>query len=128
MCRLFPELADTRIAHSWYGRVACSFDDLAHTGTHEGVHYAMGYCGSGVSMASYLGMRMGQRVAGRREGRTAFDDLPFPTRPFYRGTPWFLPPIVAWYRWRDRLEFRRHAAGGPGRRGDHDGPASMTSP
>jgi len=101
MCRIFPELSGTRISHSWMGTVAYTFDELAHTGTHDGVHYAMGYCGSGVSMASYLGMRMGQKVLGLAEGRTALDDLPFPTRPFYTGRPWFLPAAVAWYRWRD---------------------------
>ncbi|MEM7221793.1 MAG: FAD-binding oxidoreductase [Pseudomonadota bacterium] len=100
----FPELAEVGLSHSWAGTVAYSFDQIAHCGTHEGIHYAMGYCGSGVSMASYLGMRMGLRVLGRAEGRSAFDDLPFPTRPLYSGTPWFLPAVVAWYRWRDRLE------------------------
>lgn len=109
MCRIFPELADVKISHSWMGTVAYSFDDLAHTGVHDGIHFAMGYCGSGVSMASYLGMRIGQTVLGRVAGKTAFDGLPFPTRPFYNGLPWFLPSVVAWYRWRDRLEFQRHA-------------------
>lgn len=107
MCRIFPELLGYRIAHSWMGAVAYTFDELAHTGVHDGVHYAMGYCGSGVSMASYLGMRTGQKVLGRAEGCTAFDDLPFPTRPLYAGKPWFLPPVVAWYRWRDRLQYER---------------------
>lgn len=107
MCRIFPELEQYRISHSWMGTVAYTFDEIAHTGIHEGVHYAMGYCGSGVSMASYLGMRAGQKVLGKAEGRTAFDELPFPTRPLYTGKPWFLPPLVAYYRWRDR---RQHEA------------------
>lgn len=101
MVRIFPELAGTRVSHSWLGFVAYSFDELVHTGVHDGMHYAMGYCGSGVSMASYLGMRVGQRVLGSKEGATAFDDLPFPTRPLYAGKPWFLPAAVAWYRWKD---------------------------
>jgi hypothetical protein len=63
----------------------------------------MGYCGSGVGMAGYLGMRIGQQVLGRNEGATAFDGLEFPTRPFYRGNPWFLAPAIAYYRWRDRI-------------------------
>ncbi|QYX55710.1 FAD-binding oxidoreductase [Roseovarius sp. SCSIO 43702] len=109
MCALFPELRDTRISHSWLGHVAYTFDELMHVGQRDGVHYAMGYCGTGVSMASYLGMRMGQKVLGAPEGRTAFDDLPFPTRPFYTGNPWFLPPMVAWYRWRDRMQQNRKA-------------------
>jgi glycine/D-amino acid oxidase-like deaminating enzyme len=107
MCRIFPELRDTKITHSWMGTVAYTFDELAHTGIHDGVHYAMGYCGSGVSMASYLGMRIGQRVLGLKEGHTAFDDLRFQTRPLYRGKPWFLPAAVAWYRWRDRKQYER---------------------
>lgn len=110
MCRIFPELTDTRISHSWMGTVAYTFDELAHTGTHEGMYFAMGYCGSGVSMASYLGMRMGQKVLRLTEGRTAFDDLPFPTRPFYTGRPWFLPAAVAWYRWNDTRQRERALA------------------
>ena len=112
MCRIFPDLRGTRITHSWMGTVAYTFDELAHVGTHQGVHYAMGYCGSGVSMASYLGMRLGQKVLGLQEGQTAFDGLPFPTRPLYTGTPWFLPPVVAWYRWRDRVQYNRARAPG----------------
>jgi len=107
MCRIFPELSDYQISHSWSGNVAYTFDELAHIGRHKGIHYSMGYCGSGVSMASYLGMRVGQKVLGRTEGQTAFDNLPFSTRPFYRGNPWFLPTVVAWYRWRDKMQCRR---------------------
>lgn len=107
MCRIFPELRDYGISHSWMGTVAYTFDELAHTGVHDGIHYAMGYCGSGVSMASYLGMRAGQKVLGLAEGVTALDNLSFPTRPLYTGKPWFLPPMVAWYRWRDRQQYER---------------------
>lgn len=103
LVRLFPELAKVGISHSWNGFVAYTFDTLAHIGRHEGVHYAMGYCGSGVSMASYLGTRIGQQVLGRPEGKTALDAVRFPTRPLYRGTPWFLGPTVAFYRLRDNL-------------------------
>ena len=107
MLRIFPQLAGVKIARSWMGTVAYTFDQLPHCGVHEGMHYAMGYCGSGVSLSGYLGMRMGQRLLGLAEGRTALDDLPFPTRPFYRGRPWFLPAAIAWYGMRDRWEMRR---------------------
>ena len=109
MCRIFPELTGFKVSHSWSGTVAYTFDELAHTGVHNGVHYAMGYCGSGVSMASYLGMKLGQKILGKKEGQTAFDDLKFPTRPFYKGTPWFLPAAVAWYRWQDRQQYKSAA-------------------
>ncbi len=110
MCRIFPELGEYRISHAWHGTVAYSFDELAHTGVHDGIHYAMGYCGSGVSMAGYLGMRLGQKVLGMKQGQTAFDGLQFPTRPLYTGKPWFLPAAVAWYRWQDRRQHRKAAA------------------
>ncbi|MGH7101805.1 MAG: NAD(P)/FAD-dependent oxidoreductase [Acetobacteraceae bacterium] len=102
MIRIFPELAKIRISHSWFGFIAYTFDELMHVGARDGLHYAMGYCGSGVGMAGYLGMRVGQQVLGRPEGATAFDDMPFQTRPFYGGNPWFLAPSVMYYRWRDR--------------------------
>jgi glycine/D-amino acid oxidase-like deaminating enzyme len=101
LARIFPELAGTRISHSWVGFVAYTFDTLAHVGRHDGVYYAMGYCGSGVSVASYLGMRIGQQVLGLEEGKTGFDGLPFETRPFYTGDPWFLAASLLWYRWLD---------------------------
>ena len=107
MCRIFPELRGYRISHSWMGTVAYTFDELPHVGVHEGIYYAMGYCGSGVSLSSYLGMRLGQQVLGLAEGATGFDGLPFPTRPLYTGKPWFLPAAVAWYRWRDRRQYER---------------------
>jgi glycine/D-amino acid oxidase-like deaminating enzyme len=110
LCRIFPELRDYGVSHSWMGKVAYTFDELAHTGVHDGMHYAMGYCGSGVSMASYLGKRSGQKVLGLTDGQTAFDGLPHPTRPFYRGNPWFLPATVAWYRRRDRRQYERAGA------------------
>jgi glycine/D-amino acid oxidase-like deaminating enzyme len=103
LAQVFPELASVRVSHSWLGFVAYTFDTLMHIGERDGMHYAMGYCGSGVAMASYLGMRMGQQIMGQAEGRTGFDDLPFPSRPLYTGRPWFLGASVMYYRFRDRL-------------------------
>lgn len=112
MCDIFPDLRAYGVTHSWGGTVAFSFDEMPHTGTHDGVHYAMGYCGSGVALSSYLGMRTGQRVLGLAEGRTVLDGLTYPTRPLYYGKPWFLPAAVAWYRWRDDIALRKARAGG----------------
>ncbi len=103
LVRIFPELTGKRISHSWCGFVAYTFDELMHVGCHDGLHYAMGYCGAGVGMASYCGMRIGQQVLGLKEGRTAFDGLSFETRPLYFGKPWFLAPSLIYYRMRDRL-------------------------
>ena len=103
LVKIFPELQNTRISHSWVGFVAYTFDTMMHVGRRDNMYYAMGYCGSGVGMASYLGMRLGLQVLQNPEGKTAFDELPFPTRPLYNGNPWFLGASVAWYRFRDSL-------------------------
>ena len=104
MTRIFPELAQTRVSHSWMGFVAYTFDTLPHLGRQQdGIHYCMGYCGSGISLASYFGTRIGQQILGRHEGATALDGLMFQTRPLYSGDPWFLAPSIAYYKLRDRL-------------------------
>ena len=102
MVRLFPELAATRISHSWTGYIGYTFDHMPHLGRHDGIYYSMGYCGSGVSLASYCGARIGQQLLGLAEGGTALDGLRFRTRPFYNGNPWFLAPMILYYRWHDR--------------------------
>ena len=49
-------LKGVRIEYAWKGNVAFTFDLLPHLGRHHnGMHYAMGFCGHGVAMASYLG-------------------------------------------------------------------------
>jgi hypothetical protein len=37
-------------------------------------------------------------MMGLAQGRTALDNLPFPSRPYYFGVPWFLAPSVLAYR------------------------------
>ena len=104
MLDVFPALENTRITHSWSGLVAYAFDHVPHLGQHDGLWYAMGYCGSGVARASYFGTKLGQKMLGNtEEGATAFDDLPLETKPLYTGNPWFMSPIIQWHRMLDRL-------------------------
>lgn len=109
LVRLFPSLRDVKITHSWVGFVAYTFDSLMHCGEQQGVHYAMGYCGSGVGMAGYLGMRSGQQIATKLGARASveslqsFEQIPFTTRPLYSGKPWFLAPSIMTYRVIDRM-------------------------
>jgi glycine/D-amino acid oxidase-like deaminating enzyme len=103
MVALFPQLAQTRLSHSWAGFVAYTFDTMPHLGQRDGIWYAMGYCGAGVALAGYFGMRVGQQMLGLKEGRTALDGMTFQTRSLYNGKPWFLGPALAWKRTLDRL-------------------------
>ena len=106
--RVFPDLTELKISHSWMGYVSYTFDHLPHTGSEDGLYYSMGYCGSGIALSSYLGMKLGKKVIGDNDGATAFDSLKFPTRPFYNGRPWFLPAVVELYKFRDSREMTRY--------------------
>jgi glycine/D-amino acid oxidase-like deaminating enzyme len=103
MTRIFPQLAGVGVTHAWAGWVGYTFDTMPHVGSQDGLYYSMGYCGQGIPMSILLGRRVGAQLAERPEGRTALDDLPFPTRFFYQGTPWFLAPSIFFYRLLDRL-------------------------
>jgi len=102
MEEVFPELAGATIEYAWSGKVAFPVDHLPHAGRLGGVHYSMGYCGHGVALATYLGGRMGEVLAGVGEipelGTSRFRAIPF-----YNGVPWFLPLVGGYYRVRDRL-------------------------
>lgn len=109
MLGVFPQLKGVRISHAWTGNVAFTFDRVPHMGDRDGVHYAMGCNGSGVVMMSHLGHRTALKILGRTNRPSAFDGLPFETRPLYYGQPWFLPAVGAWYRFRDWVDRRRAA-------------------
>jgi hypothetical protein len=42
-------------------------------------------------------------MVGMPEGRTALDELAFPSRPYYFGMPWFLAPSVFAFRTLDAV-------------------------
>ena len=102
LTKIFPQLSEKKISNSWMGFVGFTFDHMPHTGNNDGIHYAMGYCGSGVSLSSYFGTKLGQRISGLSQGNTVLTELEFQTRPFYSGNPWFLAPSILYYRLLDR--------------------------
>lgn len=104
MITVWPELAQYRVTHSWMGNVAFTFDFLPHLGLHDGMHYALGCQGGGVAMQTWLGTQAALKIAGASNRPSAFDGLPFPTKPFYSGNPWFLGGVLAWYRFRDAID------------------------
>jgi len=101
MLSLFPDLWDVELTHSWSGWVAFTRSLLPAIGVRDGIHYAMGYNGSGVAMAPYLGHRIAHKLLDDAEGRTAFDDLPFRTWPLHGVLPFARPLAGAWHRFKD---------------------------
>jgi glycine/D-amino acid oxidase-like deaminating enzyme len=104
-----PQAADLRIDFAWGGKVGFTFDRLPHLGEHDGIHYALGYCGSGLALGTTFGLTIAERIgAGTETGRhtSPFEEIPFGGAPFapwiYRGKPWFLPLAGEWFRLADR--------------------------
>ena len=108
MCEVFPDLHDIKIINAWSGYMAFTFDFLPKVGEHDGLHYAIA-CngGSGIVMMSWLGRKAAWNILGTANRGSAFEGLPFKTQPFYSGTPWFVPILGSWYRFRDWLDLRQ---------------------
>jgi glycine/D-amino acid oxidase-like deaminating enzyme len=99
---IYPELADVAFTHSWTGKLGVTFDLMPHIGHIDGMWYALGYGGHGVGIGTYLGTEVGRRISGDLD-RSPFEEIPHPTRPYYRSHPWFLPAAARWYRLLDAV-------------------------
>ena len=64
MVRLHPQLRGVRVAYTWGGNVAFTYDRMPHVGRADNVAYAVGCCGSGVAIMPWLGRRVAEWVGG----------------------------------------------------------------
>ncbi len=104
LLKTFPALGDIPVTHAWEGRIGYTYDEVPHLGrTKDGVHFAIGYCGTGVSRSTYFGHKVALQLIGSAEGRTAFDDLAFPPFPLQPVAAQAVPVVETWYRIRDAL-------------------------
>jgi len=105
LVRVFPQLEAAAIEYAWGGRLGFCFDRLPHFGRLEGLHYALGYAGHGVALATHLGQLAARMLAGEPITHP-LAELEFPTAPLglYRGRPWFLPLAGAWYKLLDWIQ------------------------
>jgi len=100
MLEVFPQLRGVRVEYAWSGNVDFTRDMLPHAGLLDGMHYAIGYGGHGIALATYLGTRVGECLLGK-QADTPFHDLRFSPIPLYNGRPWFLPLAALYYKWKD---------------------------
>jgi glycine/D-amino acid oxidase-like deaminating enzyme len=96
---IHPQLKNVKVEYAWGGTLDFTFDIMPHAGEFDGVHYALGYAGHGVAMATYLGQLMAEKLSGG-ENRNPFAGIPFPGAPLglYNGQPWFLPFAGAYHK------------------------------
>ncbi len=113
LCQIWPDLEGVKLSHVWTGNTGYSFGHMPSVGVHDGLHFAMGYSGSGTVMAPYLGAKAALSALGAAGSETAYSRIQLAGRWFHRGgTPTFLTPADIWYRaWVDRREARLWKSG-----------------
>ncbi len=105
LLRVFPDLGRVGVSHVWDGTMGYTYDELPHLGRNrDGIHFAAGYCGTGVSRATYFGHKIALQMCDDPEGGTAFDDVSFPTFPMRDVAQFAVPFAERWYRFRDAIE------------------------
>jgi glycine/D-amino acid oxidase-like deaminating enzyme len=101
MIEIHPQLAGVQVEHAWGGQVGFTIDRMPHIGRVDGITYALGYCGTGVAMSTYFGQLAADWIAGGE--LPSCWQHPFPSVPFYREKPWFLPAVGLYYAALDRF-------------------------
>ncbi|MBP0439965.1 NAD(P)/FAD-dependent oxidoreductase [Tianweitania sediminis] len=100
--QVLPGLPMVKASHGWEGNVGFTLDRIPHMGVRDGIHYVTGCNGSGIVMASYLGMRAARLVCDIDEP-SSFTGNAFKALPFYSGKAWFMPVISASMGLNDKL-------------------------
>jgi len=108
MTRLLPELAPLKITHCWGGMTAFPLDLVPHIGRHDGVHYAVGFCGVGMTIGGWLGNRLAKKILGlpAEEHETPFDALPLRRQPFPGCLGGYTAAGLAWINLKDSWDTR----------------------
>lgn len=104
MVRVLPALDGVGITHGWSGYVGMTRDQFPHIGVLDGVHYAMGYSGTGVTRAIYFGRKIALKVLGDKKGDTHFDALPFEDHGFVSRLPFTAHTYIRWMHLRDLID------------------------
>lgn len=101
MLAIHPQLAGVAVEYAWTGHVAMTLDRLPHVGTSGGAWYATGCNGTGVSLNSWLGARLGKVVTGQ-EPPPAFAELTHSPIPFKALSASYLPLVGRYLVRQDR--------------------------
>ena len=102
LIEIFPQLKDIPLTHSWTGKLGVSFDQMPHIGVLNGIHYAYGYSGHGISIGSFLGKEVGELMAGKRKS-SPFLEIRHPRTVFASLDPIYLPFVSTYFKIKDRL-------------------------
>jgi gamma-glutamylputrescine oxidase len=104
MVRQFPELEGIAVTHRWSGLVAMTLDSIPHVGRlDDRMIYALGYNGTGVAMASYVGKHVAALAAGERIDLGLLTSQPLHAVPFYPIREPAVRLVAGWYQFLDAI-------------------------
>ncbi|WP_372801521.1 NAD(P)/FAD-dependent oxidoreductase [Paracoccus seriniphilus] len=104
LLRQFPQLEGQEITHRWSGLVAMTMDSLPHVGRlDDRLVYAMGYNGTGVAMASYMGRHVAATVLNQPDDAGLITGLGLRNVPFYPAREIGVRLVAGWYQALDAL-------------------------
>src|ERR1700722_10015567 len=105
MLRIFPTLADVRVAHAWGGYLDITMNRAPDFGRlAPNVFYCQGFSGHGMSLTALAGKLVAEAIAGTAERFDVFARIPhrdFPGGRLFRRTS--LMAAMMYYRLRDLL-------------------------
>ncbi|WOS66052.1 NAD(P)/FAD-dependent oxidoreductase [Sinorhizobium fredii] len=104
MVRQFPELRDVAVTHRWSGLVAMTLDSIPHAGRlDDRVVYSVGYNGTGVALASYIGKHVAAIVAGEKPDLGLLTSEGLKRVPFYPIREPAVRLVAGWYQFLDAI-------------------------
>jgi glycine/D-amino acid oxidase-like deaminating enzyme len=99
MIEVYPQLRETKVDFAWGGTLDFTFDVMPHSGTVDGMHFAVGFAGHGVAAATSMGAKLAAVICGEQDespfSRISFPDAPMGLR---SGNTWALPLAGMYYR------------------------------
>lgn len=99
MIQVYPQLRDTKVEFVWGGTLDFTVDVMPHSGTIDGMHFALGFAGHGVAAATWMGAKLAAIICGEPDDNP-FSKISFPGAPLglRSGNSWALPLAGLYYR------------------------------
>jgi glycine/D-amino acid oxidase-like deaminating enzyme len=99
MIEVYPQLRDTKVEFVWGGTLDFTFDVMPHSGSTDGMYFAVGFAGHGVAAATWMGAKLAAVICGDPDDNP-FSVIPFPGAPIglRSGNTWALPLAGMYYR------------------------------
>ncbi|MET3105797.1 gamma-glutamylputrescine oxidase [Oxalobacteraceae bacterium GrIS 2.11] len=105
MCKVFPQLKNTKIDYGWTGNFLLTLSRMPEVGKlSDNIYYSQGCSGHGITFTHLIGRLLSEAIRGQAERFSAFERLPH--YPFPGGRLLRVPLTAmgaAWYDLRDRL-------------------------